>query len=195
MGLVQQAVLDFDEEIQVPWRPRLVAVAGDGDAAPDETAPRRPRASGRSSSRVGVCRPVDQLPLAPERRVPPRHGSGAREVRSEEQRRASVESARVRRTARPGVRLTRRARLLAAVLLLALGVALGSWLGPLLAGADGDLRLAGVQSVVVQPGDTLWSISSDVAGTDDVRAVVDRIQQLNHLRGTVLVPGQVLELP
>jgi LysM repeat protein len=74
-------------------------------------------------------------------------------------------------------------------------VAVGSWLGPLLAGGDGDLRLAGVQSVVVQPGDTLWSIAAGTAGTADVRAVVDRIQELNGLQGTVLMPGQVLELP
>jgi hypothetical protein len=81
------------------------------------------------------------------------------------------------------------------VLTLALCVALGSWLGPLLAGGDGDLRLAGVQSVVVQPGDTLWSIAGDAAGSADVRDVVDRIQELNGLRGTVLMPGQVLQLP
>ena len=94
-----------------------------------------------------------------------------------------------------GFRLTRRARRLAAVLTLAVGVAIGSWLGPLIAGGDGDLRLAGVQSVVVQPGDTLWSIAADAAGTGDVRAVVDRIQELNDLHDTVLIPGQVLELP
>jgi nucleoid-associated protein YgaU len=78
---------------------------------------------------------------------------------------------------------------------LSLGVAIGSWVGPLLAGGDGDLRLAGVQSVVVQPGDTLWSIATEAAGTDDVREVVDRIQELNGLDDTVLIPGQVLELP
>ena len=74
-------------------------------------------------------------------------------------------------------------------------MAIGSWLGPLLAGSDGDLRMAGVQSVVVQPGDTLWSIAGEVAGGDDVRDVVDRIQALNGLSGTVLIPGQILELP
>jgi nucleoid-associated protein YgaU len=79
--------------------------------------------------------------------------------------------------------------------MLALGVAIGSWLWPLVAGGNGDLRLAGVQSVVVQPGDTLWSIARGAGGTDDVREVVDRIQQLNGLQGTVLIPGQVLELP
>jgi nucleoid-associated protein YgaU len=100
-----------------------------------------------------------------------------------------------RRSARRGVRLTRRARLLAAVLMLTLGVAIGSWVGPLLAGGSGDLRLAGVQSVVVQQGDTLWSIAGEAAGTDDVREMVDRIQELNGLRSTLLVPGQVLQLP
>jgi nucleoid-associated protein YgaU len=78
---------------------------------------------------------------------------------------------------------------------LAAGVALGSWVGPLLGGGEGDLRLAGVNSVVVQSGDTLWSIASSLAGDADVRAVVYRIQQLNALEGADLVPGQVLVLP
>jgi nucleoid-associated protein YgaU len=195
MGLVQQAVLDFDEEIQVPWRPRLVAVAGGGDPAHEETESRRPRPSGRSSSRVGVCRPVERRRRAPEQSVPSRHDAGAGRARPGGEARRSVEFARLRRTTRRRVRLTRRARLLAAVVTLALGVAIGSWLGPLLGGGDGDLRLAGVQSVVVQPGDTLWSISSQVAGTADIRDVVQRIQELNRLRGTALLPGQILQLP
>jgi nucleoid-associated protein YgaU len=182
MGLVQQAVLDFDEEIQVPWRPRLVAVAGGGDGAV-EGSPRRARSSGRSSSRVGVCRPGE-----PQEPLP------ATRPRPEEERRAH-RPAPVRRAPRRRVRLTRRARLLASILTLALGVAIGSWLAPLLTGGEDDLQLAGVESVVVQPGETLWSIATDVAGTDDVRDVVARIQELNGLRGTVLLPGQVLELP
>jgi nucleoid-associated protein YgaU len=195
MGLVQQAVLDFDEEIQVPWRPRLVAVAGGGDMPFEEARLRSSRPSGRSSSRVGVCRPVEQYPPAPERGVSARHGAGAERPRPSGQAGRAVESARPRRTTRRRVRLTRRARLLAVVLTLALGVAIGSWLGPLLGGGNGDLRLAGVQNVVVQPGDTLWSISSKVAGTADIRAVVQRIQEQNGLHGTDLVPGQVLQLP
>jgi nucleoid-associated protein YgaU len=94
------------------------------------------------------------------------------------------------------VRLTRRARRLAVILALALGVALGCGLGPLLTGGDsGDLRLAGVSTVVVEPGDTLWSVAASVAGDRDVRAVVDDIQQLNRLDNTELRPGQVLRLP
>jgi nucleoid-associated protein YgaU len=194
MGLVQQAVLEFDEEIQAPWRPRLVAVAGSDETSPQEMAqPRRPHPSGRSSSRVGVCRPVEPRSTVPALRTA--RGPGVPSERREGPRSRPVASVPARRSARRGVRLTRRARLLAAVLMLTLGVAIGSWVGPLLAGGSGDLRLAGVQSVVVQQGDTLWSIAGEAAGTDDVREMVDRIQELNGLRSTLLVPGQVLQLP
>jgi nucleoid-associated protein YgaU len=50
-------------------------------------------------------------------------------------------------------------------------------------------------SVVVQQGDTLWSIARSVAGDEDVRMVVDAIQELNGLAGSTLQPGQVLRLP
>jgi hypothetical protein len=95
------------------------------------------------------------------------------------------------------LRLTRRARRLLVVLGLAAAVALVSWLGPLVAGsAAGDLRLAGASMIVVEPGDSLWSIASSVAGGgDDVRAVVYEIQQLNQLDDAAVVPGQVLRLP
>jgi LysM domain len=198
MGLVQQAVLDFDDEIRAPWRPRLVVVTGIHEPAAHDMADRetarhlRPHPSGRSSSRVGVCRPLEPLPHFPARSGAPASVPAGRPVAG---RRRPAASPQGRRPARHGLRLTRRARLLATVLTLALGVAIGCWLGPLLAGDGGDLRLAGAQSVVVQPGDTLWSIADGVAGTADVRAVVDRIQDLNGLHTTVLIPGQVLELP
>jgi nucleoid-associated protein YgaU len=82
------------------------------------------------------------------------------------------------------------------VLALAAGVALGSWLGPLLGGGSGgDLRLAGEPSVIVGSGDTLWSIATSLGGDGDVRALVDEIQRLNDLDGADLTPGQVLQLP
>jgi nucleoid-associated protein YgaU len=66
----------------------------------------------------------------------------------------------------------------------------------LLSGAGNEsLHLVGVSSVVVEPGDTLWSIAASAADGDDVRDVVDRIQELNRLEGSGLVPGQVLLLP
>jgi hypothetical protein len=188
MGSVQQAVLEFDEEVQAPWRPRLVVV--DGVAAASARTPLS-HPSRRSPSRVGVCRPPAvptatpaHRPVAPrpEARVAvPVPGTGMRPV--------PVRPQQAR------LRLTRRARRLAVVMALACGVAVGSWLGPLVAGDGGGLRLAGESSVVVQPGDTLWSIASGLQAEGDVRTLVDEIQALNGLRGAELVPGQTLLLP
>ena len=197
MGCVQQAVLEFDEEVRVPWRPRLVPDTGAARATvrhPSRSVP----------SRVGVCEtptgqgiavrpasggargPVDARPAPVPVRAP---GSVPGTAAARGARPAP------RRTGRTRVRLTRRARRLAFALALAGGVALGSWLGPLF-GDAGQLRLAGESSVVVHSGDTLWSIADSVAGPgDDVRTVVDQIQRLNGLRGTALVPGQSLRLP
>jgi nucleoid-associated protein YgaU len=181
MGCVEQAVLEFDEEVQAPWRPLLVAVPT--PAEPSIAPALRPPASGRASSRVGACRPTAR-PVTPSRGGgPARPGGGGRAV-------PAVRPASTR------VRLTRRARRLAVVLALCGGLGLGSLLGSLLSGDPGDgLHLAGVSSVVVEPGDTLWSIAESVGGGADVRDVVDRIQELNRLEGSTLVPGQVLQLP
>ena len=46
----------------------------------------------------------------------------------------------------------------------------------------------------VKPGDTLWSIAAlHYAG--DPRDAIYRIDQKNHLHGSVIVPGQALLLP
>jgi LysM domain len=189
VGSVQQAVLEFDEAVQAPWRPalRLVPAAGPGQRGP-ATRPGayRDRVAGSGPARVAEAAPrpgrAVATPRVPARPAPrPRVRGGCAPQR------------------RPGagrLRLTRRARRLATVLALALGVALGSWLAPLLAGGDsGDLRLTGVSTVVVEPGDTLWSVAASVAGDRDVRAVVDEIQRLNDLDGVDLQAGQILQLP
>ncbi|SDX76252.1 LysM domain-containing protein [Modestobacter sp. DSM 44400] len=94
------------------------------------------------------------------------------------------------------LRLTRRGRRLVAALSVATGLTIASVL--LVAEFDGAgprLELAGQSSVVVQAGDTLWSIAREVAPEEDVRAVVDAIEDANDLGGTLLAPGQVLQLP
>jgi nucleoid-associated protein YgaU len=81
------------------------------------------------------------------------------------------------------------------VLVLAAGVG-GAVLGREVLAPEGGLRLAGESSVVVEPGDTVWSIAGEVAGPgEDVRAVVHAIVELNGLQDAVVVSGQVLELP
>jgi nucleoid-associated protein YgaU len=97
---------------------------------------------------------------------------------------------------RARLRLTARGRRLVAVLAVATGVGVAALVGSVLdGGGGGDLHLVGQSSVVIRPGDTLWSIASSVAGDDDVRAVVDRIRQVNGIQGSDLMPGQVLVLP
>ena len=52
---------------------------------------------------------------------------------------------------------------------------------------------AAAPSVVVRPGDTLWTIASRIAPDADVRITVDRLQALNG--HDPIVPGEELALP
>lgn len=56
-------------------------------------------------------------------------------------------------------------------------------------GAGSPLR-----SYTVRPGDTLWSIASDVYGGDP-REGVWKLQQRNGIEGATIVPGQRLVVP
>jgi LysM repeat protein len=97
---------------------------------------------------------------------------------------------------RPGpVRLTRRGRvvvfLVAFVAVLALGIALGtqSFAGET-PGTPEPTRV-----VMVGSGETLWAIAADAAGDGDVRAMVDRIEELNALDSAMVQAGQRLRVP
>jgi nucleoid-associated protein YgaU len=119
-------------------------------------------------------------------------GVGARGLADEVGREAAIGAA----PPRTPLRLTARGRRLVTALTVAGGIALTALLHGLVGGGEpATLHLAGQSSVVVRPGDTLWSIASSVAGDDDVRAVVDRIRGVNGMRGSALVPGEVLRLP
>jgi LysM repeat protein len=50
-------------------------------------------------------------------------------------------------------------------------------------------------TVVVQPGDTLWSIAASHYPSDDVRVRVDDIERANGLAGPAIEAGQTLHLP
>ncbi len=49
--------------------------------------------------------------------------------------------------------------------------------------------------MTVQPGDTLWAIAADRYPNSDVRAKVWQIEQVNHLSGETLQPGETLRVP
>jgi nucleoid-associated protein YgaU len=178
MGSVAQAVVEFDEAVLAPWRPPLAAGGGRRGQLRVVPDPVRQPAGARTAGPRPVAAP-GRGPLPAGRPAAPR-----------------VTPRRAAAPAAPGLRLTRRARRLGVVLGLAVGVVVGSWVGSAVGGGEDGLRLAGEASVVVEQGDTLWSIAAAVAGEgDDVREVVGEIRERNGLRDASLVPGQVLVLP
>jgi nucleoid-associated protein YgaU len=78
---------------------------------------------------------------------------------------------------------------LAAVFLLALVVSLGFAVV-----AHGGTPAQDV-TVVVQQGDTLWSIAAEHYPSDDVRARVEAIERANGLHSPVIQIGETLRLP
>ena len=51
------------------------------------------------------------------------------------------------------------------------------------------------QIVVVQPGESLWSIAQTIAPGADPRETVSRIRDLNGMTSAVVVKGQSLIVP
>ncbi|MCG8152944.1 LysM peptidoglycan-binding domain-containing protein [Pimelobacter simplex] len=93
--------------------------------------------------------------------------------------------------------MTRRGRLLVFVLALLAVVAAALWLAAGSAASRDAGAPAEVDVVTVAPGDTLWDIASDAAATtgDDVRDMMQRIEQLNALDGGTVYVGQDLRVP
>lgn len=98
---------------------------------------------------------------------------------------------RIRRPFAPAVYRRRRVAVAGAVLLaLAVVVAV---LGIVGRGAEGlPSEPVATVSVVVQPGDSVWSLASSLAGDRDPRPIVDAIVDANG--GATLVAGQRLTL-
>jgi hypothetical protein len=104
---------------------------------------------------------------------------------------------------RTRARLTRRGRIVVAVLITAgvVLVAALAWLaGTVRAEAAGSGPPASavyhsLRSVVVQPGESLWAIAEQADPAGDPRSVMQEIIDINALRGTSVQPGQRLWLP
>jgi LysM repeat protein len=103
-------------------------------------------------------------------------------------------------TLTPGhIRLTRRGRLVLlciAVLCMLFGFSIGNLVSfGSSAPSYPTTPSAGSPTIVVEPGQTLWGIATQVAPHADPRATVQRIIDLNHLAGTNLQVGESLALP
>ena len=91
------------------------------------------------------------------------------------------------------VRLTRRGRLVLAVVVLSIVTVVSLWVG---GAAFGGTAAAPPTRVVVQSGDTLWSIARGAQPGADPRATIESLRELNGLAPEArLVPGQSLLLP
>ena len=72
-------------------------------------------------------------------------------------------------------------------------VILALWLG-FVRIADGGGR-TGTDQLVVQPGQTLWSIAQARYPDDDTRSRVSEIVQLNHIGAEAIYAGETLAVP
>lgn len=99
------------------------------------------------------------------------------------------------RTQEGPLRLTRRGRLVATLVLTLVVGALFVVLG----GASVATREGGatkpVRVIEVEQGQTLWQIASSVAEPGQTGEMVYRIRELNSLPGSALVEGQELAVP
>ena len=101
-----------------------------------------------------------------------------------------------------GVCLTRRGRLARTLLVLSLSVVLGAGFA-MNAGAGDALSAAKINGssaatyvvVTVAPGETLWSLASQMADGSDVQALVADIASANSLSGVDVEAGQKLRVP
>ncbi len=97
------------------------------------------------------------------------------------------------------LRLTRRGRRLARTVIVlmavltALVLSVASRQTPVQAGTGP--ATSATTTVVVQPGETLWTVARGLSADADVRETVARIQELNGLSGASVRPGQSLIVP
>jgi LysM repeat protein len=97
------------------------------------------------------------------------------------------------------LRLTRRGRRLARSVVVLLAVVTALVLS--VAGRSASVQAgtgaaeSATTTVVVQPGQTLWTVARSLSADADVRETVARIQELNGLAGSNVRPGQQLVVP
>jgi hypothetical protein len=105
---------------------------------------------------------------------------------------------RVSAAARPGLRLTRRGRVVLSLLLLValLAVVVAGLLAwPQSATAGGTALQVPRAYRTVLPGETLWQIAVEVAPRSDPRDTIASLVELNALETVRIQSGQVLAVP
>jgi LysM repeat protein len=95
------------------------------------------------------------------------------------------------------MQLTRRGRLFVGTVLALIALAVAYFLGAgaSQAGADSTVSTTSFEQVTVMPGDTLWSIATNIAPNADTQQVIADIVSLNQLETATVQPGQRLSIP
>jgi hypothetical protein len=182
-----------------PGRTRPVGEAGEEAAQPQAAAFRQVT----GHRQIHEFRQVREVRVAREIRVVRAAAGGARMAPRSQPAVSMAGRAVPRPAGRSGVRLTRRGRVVVTALLV-LATLLVMALVWLAAAAGAQATDSGpppgsvyqnLTSVVVQPGQSLWSIATQAQPSADPRTVMQEIVDLNALHGTSLVPGQQLWVP
>jgi hypothetical protein len=105
--------------------------------------------------------------------------------------------------AHPRTTLTRRGRMVVSALVMGirLGVAAIAWIAGATradaarSGPPASAVYRSLRSVVVQPGQSLWTIAAQAEPSADPRGVIQEIIDLNALGGSSIQPGQHLWVP
>lgn len=158
-----------------PARPALrLANPDDTPAAPADTPGRRPA-------------------------IPPSHRQSRPQSRLASHPPARPQAAAHPRTEQPPLRLTRRGRIVVAVLvgvivsvvcLIAASTAQATNHG-----APSGAARGGTAKVTVRPGQSLWSVAESADPNQDTRLVVQQITELNGLTSQVVYSGEQLWVP
>jgi LysM domain-containing protein len=167
----------------------------------------RGRSAAASAASGAKCGPVDRAAAQwgiARTMASPAHPKWTGNVRLQHRFRSAVAGPGGRSAGRPPTlvvprnraHLTRRGRvvLIAVAAVVALAVA-GLLMGLTSGTATPRPEPVGQRSIVVQPGQTLWSIAKDVAPDRDIREVIYEIRQINGLDSAMVRSGQTLVLP
>jgi LysM domain-containing protein len=184
----------------------VLDVAETGEPAPPrpQVVPERPR--------VVVAFPRSGQAAVPRPRVSPEtRATGARGAAAGRSRPVAPEGARlaVPAAAAQGpaaadcpIRLTRRGRVVFGGLAVAAAAAVACLLSLTLAGGAlasnhgaAHAGYRGMRQIVVQPGQTLWSIAAAAAPAADPRLVIPQIEEANSLAGSTVYAGETLWVP
>ncbi|MEQ8840364.1 MAG: LysM peptidoglycan-binding domain-containing protein [Acidimicrobiales bacterium] len=107
---------------------------------------------------------------------------------------APAATVRASRPARPlSPEVYRRRRLAVVALVVGLLLGLASFGRQADATRTAEVQAAEAVLVVVQPGDTLWTIADSLAGGTDLRPLVAELSEIAG--GASIQPGQLLQIP